>query len=70
MLREHERFERHTLRLAADGADGCEMPSPNVVVDRAAADLQHLGGSIDGNRFHDKPEGNPHEASHEIQEFL
>ena len=70
MLRQHERFERDTLRLAADGADGLEIPAPNVVVDRAATDLQHLRGSIDGNRFHDKPEGNPREARHEIQEFL
>jgi hypothetical protein len=39
--------------LATNGANGLEIPSPDVVVDRPAADLQNLGGSVDGDGFHD-----------------
>lgn len=51
-LHQRERFECHTLRLAANGPNGLEIPSPNVVVDRSATDLQNLGGAVDGNGFH------------------
>jgi len=47
-LYQRERFECHTLRLAANGPNGLEIPSPNVVVDRSATDLQNLGGAVDG----------------------
>jgi hypothetical protein len=52
-LHQRERFECHTLRLATNGANGLEIPSPDVVVDRPAAHLENLGGSVDGNGFHD-----------------
>jgi hypothetical protein len=51
-LHERERFERHSLRLATNGPNGLEIPSTDVVIDRPAADLQNLGGSVDGNSFH------------------
>ena len=51
-LHQRERFECHTLRLAANGPNGLEIPSPDVVVDRPAADLENLGGAVDGNGFH------------------
>jgi flavin-dependent dehydrogenase len=51
-LHERERFERHSLRLATNGPNGLEIPATDVVIDRPAADLQDLGGSVDGNSFH------------------
>jgi hypothetical protein len=57
--------------LAAYGPNGLEIPSPNVVVDRPATDLQNLGGAVDGNGFHDSHiSGKGSQHRHAMRELL
>jgi hypothetical protein len=59
------------LRLATNSPNGLEIPPPDVVVDRPAADLQNLGGPVDGNGFHDSLiSGNVATAKRAIRELF